>query len=289
MVVQAKKDFYGKTVAEIIQSACQELGVPQEELNIEVVETGSNGIFGLIRKKAHIRVTVKKPSVDGYTEKPEVVKEQKVKKSLFGRKKSESSKKVQQVLKEDASDKNETEVHQVSQENLEFVRGSFDQLFNLMGYPSTIDLTTDGLSLHCQIESEYEDELTGRDGKTLDALQYLLRKMIARKSPDRIRLAVDVGDFRERRLEELRERAKELGEKVRNDGKTQVIPALNPSERRVVHMELQNEKGVKSRSVGEGLFKKVLIYTPGKKKRPGTQRRKSNRSKRRGTSRKRSS
>ena len=47
---------------------------------------------------------------------------------------------------------------------------------------------------------------------------------------------------------------------------TQAIPALNPSERRVVHMLLQDDKEVRSRSVGEGLFKKVLIYKPGKKK-----------------------
>ena len=54
-----KKDFYGKEVAAAIKSACGTLGVSQEKLDIEVVETGTTGIFGLIRKKAHIRVLVK--------------------------------------------------------------------------------------------------------------------------------------------------------------------------------------------------------------------------------------
>ncbi len=54
-----KNDFYGKDVSEAIKKACVVLGVPQENLDIEVVETGSTGIFGLIRKKAHIRVQIK--------------------------------------------------------------------------------------------------------------------------------------------------------------------------------------------------------------------------------------
>ncbi len=80
-------------------------------------------------------------------------------------------------------------------------------------------------------------------------------------------LALNAGDFRERRAEELKLRAIELATQVKEDGKTQAIPALNPSERRVVHMILQEDKGVRSRSVGEGLFKKVLIYKPGKGRR----------------------
>ena len=50
------KDFYGKEVAAVIEEACREFGVSQEELDIEVLETGSAGIFGLCKKKAHIRV-----------------------------------------------------------------------------------------------------------------------------------------------------------------------------------------------------------------------------------------
>ena len=50
------KDFYGKDIAEVIEQACRELGAGHEDLDIEVLETGSSGIFGLCKKKAHIRV-----------------------------------------------------------------------------------------------------------------------------------------------------------------------------------------------------------------------------------------
>ena len=59
MSLDTKEDFYGKDVAAAIRNACDALGAPQEKLEIEVVETGTTGIFGLIRKKAHIRVLLK--------------------------------------------------------------------------------------------------------------------------------------------------------------------------------------------------------------------------------------
>ena len=57
-----KHDFLGKEVADAIKEACETLKVPQERLDIEVLETGTTGIFGLIRKKAKIRVSVKEES-----------------------------------------------------------------------------------------------------------------------------------------------------------------------------------------------------------------------------------
>ncbi|HHB75913.1 MAG TPA: RNA-binding protein, partial [Desulfobulbus sp.] len=108
------------------------------------------------------------------------------------------------------------------------------------------------------------DELVGSEGRTLDSMQYLLRKMTSSRLPDRMMLSLDAGDFRQRRAEELKTRALQLAEEVKETGKTQAIPALNPAERREVHMILQEDKAIRSRSVGDGLFKKILIYKPGK-------------------------
>ena len=85
--------------------------------------------------------------------------------------------------------------------------------------------------------------------------------------------SLDAGDYRERRRQELEERAVELASEVRESGKTHSIPALNPAERRIVHMTLQDDATIRSRSVGEGHFKKILIYVPGKGKKKGGRRR----------------
>jgi spoIIIJ-associated protein len=281
-----KINFYGKEVTDAIKKACDELGVAQEKLDIEVVETGSTGIFGLIRKKAHIKVTLKtapaekeavaiaapppppKPSVtvqvpaeledddgpEGADEDPPC---------------EDREEKGDDIYTEIADVLQDPEEGQISQENLDIVQTELSRLLELMGYPSQVETESSGISVHCCIKGGFEEALTGQDGKTLDSLQYILRKIIARKISDRLRLSIDIGDFRERRQQELTEKALELARMVKEDGKTQVLAALNPSERRVVHMTLQEDKDIRSRSVGEGLFKKILIYKPGKGKRPG--------------------
>ena len=65
------KDFYGKNVAEAIKKACEEFGVAQENLTIEVLETGSKGIFGLIRQKAHIRARMQEIEEEAVEPSPE--------------------------------------------------------------------------------------------------------------------------------------------------------------------------------------------------------------------------
>jgi spoIIIJ-associated protein len=308
------KDFYGNEVTAVIEDACRAFDVPQEELNIEVLETGSAGIFGLCKKKAHIRVVKKQSGADSRKEKQEQKKEETVspekeektvavpekeetktvvqakekQEQPVNNKKTVVEEKGKEKKKEQAADKEGAEtrkgkpvspdpVETLTEEIFTQINEEICHLLELMGYPSQVALTVEGATLNCHLSGDYEEVLIGSDGRTLDSLQYLLRKMISRRLPDRMMLALDAGDFRERRAEELKERARQLAEEVKETGKTQAIPALNPAERRVVHMILQEDKAIRSRSVGEGLFKKVLIYKPGKgnkstsKKRRGRQ------------------
>jgi spoIIIJ-associated protein len=289
-----KHDFYGKEVTDAIRSACETLKVPQEMLDIEVVETGSTGIFGLIRKKAKIRVSVKseggerKPEpqpvaapVAARPEKPvdvepepasepvEIAEEPEAEVDVV-----ESSEPQSDVDENDSDDDEDEEIPAESEddagdETLQIVKTEVARLVELMGFPSSVEVSAKGLSVSCSVKGEFEEELAGPEGKTLDSIQYLVRKIVARKCSERLRISINVGDFRERRLEELKVRAVELAKMVRESGKTQVLPALNPSERREIHMVLQEDKDVRSRSVGDGLFKKILIYKPGKGNRGG--------------------
>ena len=153
---------------------------------------------------------------------------------------------------------------EIKPESVEFVRLQLEELLKVMTFPSVVTAELDNGTIRCQVGDEYEEALTGQDGKIIDSLQYLLRKIAARKVEEKIRISIDIGEFREKRKVELMERAKELAALVKEDGKTQAIPPLNPSERRIVHVALQDDKEIRSRSVGDGLFKKILIYKPGK-------------------------
>ncbi len=295
------KDFYGKDITDVIDQACKEFEVSQEELDIEVLETGSAGIFGLCKKKAHVRVKIKSeqkeavpvdkktvPSArsEGRSNQVEAATEKKKAKPKKERSQGQESEKVSDAPApkdsiddtEPVAKKEEIAFELPSQEVLDSIRDDLGRFLELMGFPSEIAVKVEGNTVQCNITGEYEDDITGSDGRTLDSLQYLMRKMMSRQLPDRVMIALNAGDFRERRAEELKLRAVELATLVKEDGKTQAIPALNPSERRVVHMILQEDKGVRSRSVGEGLFKKVLIYKPGKGRRSHSRKRRGNQS-----------
>lgn len=273
-----KIDYYGKDITEAIRKACDALAAPQENLDIEVVDTGSTGIFGLIRKKAHIRVQIK-PVIEEVAEifelpvlhAPEKTEEMAPAAEICA---SEAPPSVAVVRDEDDDEDDELLVEaeqegDASPESIEIVRDELLRIVELMGFPSTLEVQTTGLAVACTLRGEFEENLAGPEGKVLDSLQYILRKIVSRKVQERLRITINVGSFREKRLEELKVKAAELAALVKEDGKTQVLPGLNPSERRVIHMFFQEDKEIRSRSVGDGLFKKILIYKPGKGNRPG--------------------
>jgi len=265
-----------------------------------VLETGSAGIFGLCKKKAHIRVQRKEsapvdvaqtesvpstePEVEPQTppapERRETVV-QETPSAAVSEPADEPSSPAQVAIEaeepeadgQDAETDDSAGLEPPSEAGLAAIRADLQHLLTLMGLPSEVEVRFEDNTVHCHITGPHEEQVVGAEGRTLDSLQYLLRKMVASHLPDRIMLALNAGDFRERRAEELKVKAVELADLVKADGKTQSIPALNPSERRVVHMVLQEDKGVRSRSVGEGLFKKVLIYKPGKGRRPAAKKR----------------
>ena len=277
-----KKNYYGKDVASAIKEACEDLDVAQENLNIEVVETGSTGIFGLIRKKAHIRVTVQpeeeqvvlqKPSKRGKSApKPKRAKKKPADKEQPAQLPEKEGSKPEPDIDDDDEllangTESDREVVALTEEDLATIKLELEQILELMGYASEVTVENDGGTALCKVDGTYEEELTGQEGRTIDSLQYLLRKIVSKKVSHRIRLSIDVGNYRERRHQELHDKAIDYAALVKQNGKTQVIPSLNPSERRVVHVALQDDTDIRSRSVGDGLFKKVLIYKPGKGRR----------------------
>lgn len=254
-----KNDFYGKEITDAIKSACESLGATQDQLEIDIISAGSAGIFGLIRKKAHIRAFLKTPQTE------EVLVEES--RPSFAKAKKEKA----TVAPSPASEERVAPVV-VSAESIALVEQETLKLLEMMKFPATISSTTEGGTINCVIQAEGEAELTSQDGKILDSLQYLVRKIVVKRVEERLRINLDVNGFRNRRLDELKVRAVELAEQVKEDGKTQVLTSLNPSERRVIHIILQEDKEIRSRSVGDGLFKKILIYKPGKGNRNGRNR-----------------
>src|SRR4029453_11546717 len=101
---------------------------------------------------------------------------------------------------------------------------------------------------------------------TLDAIEYLLNRIVIREVASGARIEVDVEGYRARRRESLSVLARRMADKVRQTGKPATVDLLSPRDRRVVHLALKDEAGVTSRSQGEGFLRKLVILPAGRRR-----------------------
>lgn len=101
--------------------------------------------------------------------------------------------------------------------------------------------------------------LIGRDGQTLSSVQYIANRIVARRWEEPVKIQLDAGDYRQRQDEHLRSLALDLADKAKRMGRPQSTKPLSSYHRRVVHLELQDDPAIQTRSKGDGPFKRVLI------------------------------
>lgn len=100
--------------------------------------------------------------------------------------------------------------------------------------------------------------LIDHHGELLDAVQVLANKaLVGRKVEKEIEL--DCEEFKERRTADLEERARAVADRVRRGGREELLPAMTPIERRIVHLALRDDADVTTESRGEGFYKRVAI------------------------------
>lgn len=101
----------------------------------------------------------------------------------------------------------------------------------------------------------------GRRGETLDSIQYLTRLVAnkTKKDGEYSRISINVGNYREKRNNALRELAKKNSEKVLKYGRNVTFEPMNPYERRIIHTAVQEIEGVSSHSVGSDASRRVVI------------------------------
>ncbi|MBM4302181.1 MAG: protein jag [Deltaproteobacteria bacterium] len=148
---------------------------------------------------------------------------------------------------------------------LPLARGILEQILAKMHEPAAVTATQEEDRINLLIATPDAGLLIGKQGQTLDALQYLVTKMLAKQTRGKVRVAIDVEAYRARHNEALALLAQKYGDKVKRSGKPITLNPMNPYDRRIVHMALQGNKDLKTISRGEGLYKKVII-SPAKKK-----------------------
>lgn len=149
-------------------------------------------------------------------------------------------------------------------ETMTRAREALEGILSRMDIPGRVTVRRISNRVILNVEGENSGLLIGKKGATLDAFQFVVNKIVNRDRDDKERIIVDTEQYRERRHQALIELAARMATKARKSRRPVTISALSAHDRRVVHLALHNETGLKTRSRGDGPYKNVVII-PGKK------------------------
>jgi spoIIIJ-associated protein len=233
------KEFEGKNEKEAIDRAIEELGLDRNEIDFEIVEAKRPGILfrgGKVKIRVHLTEEHEEVEEDYQEEEPGNAPE--------GRQPSVRRAAVP------ASGEFEVKV-------IDFTRGLLDR----MGFPSEINVNfREEGRLGLDIESDGSGILIGRQGKTLEALQFIVNLAAGRIGTDQTRIVLDTQDYRSRRERSLIRMANQVAEQVRRSRESQLLEPLNPFERRLIHTSLARYGDIETVSEGDGLYKRIRVF-----------------------------
>ncbi len=223
----------GRNVEEAIEHALAELGLPLEEVKVDVLTQGRSGVLGVGGSEARVRVTP-----------------------------------LSEVVEEPAAaDGDAAEGAAEADDEAEIAAQMLDKLLELMGIAADVSIRDaetagDGVGMALAVLDVEGDDLgllIGRRGETLQALQYLLNLMASRKLKQNVFFTVDVEGYRQRREKTLLQLARRTADQVKRTQTSVTLDPMPPNERRIIHMALSEDRYVSTASVGEGDNRKVSV------------------------------
>jgi spoIIIJ-associated protein len=249
-------EIIAPTVEEAVERGAAELGLPRESLEVEVIDEGGKGLFGLGNRQARVRLRLR--SGEAVPASPEAV-------SRPAPAPRERSVPAAPAEPEPMSEDEEEALRVAKEIVIELLErlGVEARVVSSWGQadgeeadpaaaresrPLLVDVRGSDLSL-----------LIGRKGETLSALQYITRLIVAKELGHPAPVVIDVEGYRERRERQLRQLARRMAGQAVEFGRTMTLEPMPPAERRIIHIELRDRQDVRTESVGEGEHRKVTI------------------------------
>jgi spoIIIJ-associated protein len=269
-------EFEGKTIDEAIEKACRELGAPREKLNVEIVAEGTSGFFGLGSKRAKIKArlmdiniaeehVVDPIAVTARSKAPETKDApshpptRAAAEAAGANPAAKEDKPLRKYAPPGASSPTDQEVGARAQAILSGILERMN-----IASPVAVDIREDAIVLN--IKGDSGGLLIGKRGQNLDALQYLVNKAANRSGEERKMIIIDTEAYRQRREDALASLAERLGQKVKKTRKAVTVSHMNAHDRRIIHLTLQGDSSLVTKSRGEGEYRKIIIM-PARKER----------------------
>lgn len=268
------------TVEEAIQQGLDQLGLTADAVSVEVLDSGSKGLFGLGGRQVRVRLSVAPQKSE---EPPAAKKESKPKLApkAIPAQKAESKPKAEKPAKPRAERKapqpkaeakpepqpapQAPKVNVEADDVLNMAEEVVSKLIHHMGLTAQVSAhydesdSADRRSIQVDVRGDDLSALIGRRAETLAAFQHIASLIVGKEIQQWTQLVVDVEGYRARREQQIRQLANRLADQVTRTGRKTTMEPMPSSERRVVHIELRGHPAVKTESSGEEPYRKVVI------------------------------
>ncbi len=270
--------FYAANAEEAINKGLSELNVTRDEIDIDVLDNGSKGIFGIGARQACVRVTVKADSLRASIQKEEVKtveapaeeeKPEEVKPAPKKEKKAAAPKEepILPVEEPETDQIVEPSNEVVNEETLQIAANVVRDLMEKMRVKATIQSKigeaadeADSRVIMIDILGDDLSFLIGRHSEVLHSLQYITSLIVGREVGHWVPLIIDVQGYRERRERQLRQMANRMADQVIKTGRRISLEPMSATERRIIHLALRDKSEIMTESIGEEPNRKVVIY-----------------------------
>lgn len=256
-------EIEGKTIDEAIQRACAQFQVAREKLNIEIISEGTPGFLGLGAKKAHIRasllnfeMTLDPPAARPQRRVPNAADPAPVHRVATPPGESPVAAPAPGPPVEAAP---LPEIDADGEPSVQKAKRIIEGILVRMGIDSPVMVVETPEAIVLNIQGDGSGLLIGKRGQNLDALQYIVNKAIHHGANGQKMIVVDTEEYRKRREESLVALAVRMGEKVKKTKKQATIGHMNARDRRLIHLAMQGDAALTTKSRGEGEYRKIVI------------------------------
>jgi len=241
------------------------LNLSKQEVDIEIVDPGSRGIFGIGARDATVRLTpISKPT----SSKPDTTPAPPSGPAPAPKRAPYTAPPLDKPIPsaEDKSlEPSGSETYVLSQAQIaEIAKQTLLELLNKMGVDCQVQIRSpepeeDPAPVALDVQGNNVDVLIGRQGQVLDALQHITRLIVSREVEQWVNLVIDIDRYKQRRAKSLGQLAERIAEHVAHTKQPVALEPMPPNERRVIHIALKNHPAVTTQSVGRGDSRKVTI------------------------------
>lgn len=248
-------EIIAPTVDEAIQKGLGDLGLPSNAVEIEILDEGGKGLFGIGNRQARVRLTIKSKTDDLEIEPP------------GSEAKVPPETRISTPSNEEIEQDSDIEPPFLEEDYiLDIARDVVNELLEKMKVRASVSAeylpATDSrnrVPVRVNINGDDLSYLIGRQAETLNALQYISSLIINKEIGRSVPLIVDIEGYRDRREKQLRQIARRMADQAVSTGRRQVLEPMPANERRIVHIELRENTDISTESIGEEPRRKVTI------------------------------